>query len=339
MNSEELDSRAKLLARVSELLDDLGPFTSATPREDKWRTTEQLAHELELFGSDETDRIDQVLRGHEAECLERLERGLPAEEAVIRRAKYPDRTTALPLWGSVKHLGPPWVGHRPDRTDPPDDVPASLRVRNSAPQVFLSHTHQDVSLALRLAEALAAMEIGSWRFETHIDQRGVIADCVKHAIDETACLVALVTRHSIASLWVLTELQTSLRAGVPVALVVNTDDALLLQLLQTVRFPDIEWRNDFYLPVKYDQEIAALLEQDYAARETESRAKRYRNQMHDFLATLPLYLGSIPPGKEERVWRAALSFPRLPAEWSGVVKLGELAELRSRIDEHASGSC
>jgi hypothetical protein len=58
--------------------------------------------------------------------------------------------------------------------------------------VFLSHTHQDVNLALLLAETLAEMGIGSWRFETHIDQREDIADCVREAITEADGLDGLV---------------------------------------------------------------------------------------------------------------------------------------------------
>jgi len=55
----------KLLARVATLLDNLGPFTDKTRREDKWRTTEQIANELELFGKKNIDHLDQVLRKHE----------------------------------------------------------------------------------------------------------------------------------------------------------------------------------------------------------------------------------------------------------------------------------
>ena len=134
------------------------------------------------------------------------------------------------LWGSVEHHGQPWLGNRPDRTDPPDEIPQALVLRDDAPQVFLSHAQRDTALSLRVAEALARMAVGCWRFETHIDQRGNIADCVKQALDEAAGLVALVTRYSIASLWVLTELHTCLRAGRTVALVVASEDSLLLQL-------------------------------------------------------------------------------------------------------------
>lgn len=97
--------------------------------------------------------------------------------------------------------------------------------------MFLSHAGDDASTALRLAESLAAMRVGVWRFETHIEQRGDIAECVHSAIAESDALLGLVTRTSIASLWVLTELHTSLKMEKTVALVVDADDPLLLQLL------------------------------------------------------------------------------------------------------------
>jgi hypothetical protein len=336
MNSEERDP--KLLASVAALLDKLGPFTSKTRREDKWRTTDQIANELGLFCANEIDHLNQVLREHEARCLKRSENG-PPPEAVIRRAKYPDRTTALPLWGSITRHG--WIGNRPDRSDPPDDIPCSLRVPDTSPHVFLSHTHQDVDLALRLAEAFAAMQIGSWRFETHILQREDIADCVRKAIAETACLVALATRYSIASLWVLTELETALKARVPVVLVVDTDDALLLKLLESVRFPHLPPNGNVDNSVEYCRGVISPLNRDYALRETKSsRAGRYANQVHDFLSTLPGYLSSILPGTTQRVWRPALAFPQLPARWSGaVIKLGDLQELHGRIKEKESNVC
>ena len=329
MNSNELVPEAELLGRVVALLEDLGPFSANARREDKWRTTEQIANELDLFGAAAVDHLDRVLREHEAYCLVLLEEGLPSR-SVIRRAKYPDRTTALPLWGSVKHHGPPWRGHRPDRYDPPEDIPSFLAVPESAPHVFLSHTHQDSELALRLAKALASMEIGAWRFETHIEQQEDIADCVRDAILEAAALVALVTRHSIASLWVLTELHTSLETGQAVILVIDADDPLLLRLFQSVRFPNPD--EDFDLSVEYDREVLRNLKVEYSVGQTESRVERYEKQAGEFLATLPRYLGNVPPKCTKRVWRAAIAFPHVPSRWSAFIKLASLPELPKRLE-------
>jgi TIR domain-containing protein len=322
-------SDAELLAAAAALLDRL-EFTRDTPREQRWRTTEQLANELEPCDREALDRLERVLREHEARCLERMERGL-APDALIRRAKYPDRTTALPLWGSVKHHGPPWPGQRPDRDDELEALSAALRVPDGAPRVFLSHTHHDADLALRVAEALAKMGIGSWRFESHIERREDIADCVRKAIYETAATAALVTRHSIASLWVLTELHTRLTARGMIVLLVDAADQELLRLLESVKFnyPD----GQFDTSVKYETGAVNRLQEDYAHRESASRVERYSKQVGDFLASLPAYLRAAPGDSGTRDWRPLLAFPHPPAKWTGQVRIGALGELPAILTE------
>jgi hypothetical protein len=326
-------SQEELLLRVARLLDAIGPFPYGASRDEKWRTTDQLVNELGLSGGNAIGRLDQMLRHHEAEGLERLEMGL-SPERVIRRAKYPDRTTALPLWGSTIHHGQPWIGHRPDRGDPADDLPLNLTVPEDAPHVFLSHSIDDASTALRLSQALSAMRIGCWRFETHIDQHGDIADCVRIAISKAEALVALVTRTSIASLWVLTELHTSLEAQKTVALVVDSNDLLLLQLLESARFPHPN--EDFDFSVEYDRDIVRLLSQDYAKRQSQSRANRYETQVGEFMTSLPLYLGSLLPNGH-RAWRPALAFPSPPLRWTGFITFASLQDLLRRLQNGPNG--
>ena len=45
MDRELSKETEELLVNVAKLLDDLWPFTQETRREDKWRTTEQIANE------------------------------------------------------------------------------------------------------------------------------------------------------------------------------------------------------------------------------------------------------------------------------------------------------
>jgi hypothetical protein len=321
------ESDTKLLERVAALLDSL-PSAPDSTRVDKWRTTDQIANELQLFGWEAVDRLERLLRKHEAQGLELMKNGAEPNR-MIRRAKYPDRTTALPLWGSTRNLGQPWSGHRPDRSDPPQDSSARLVVPPESPHVFLSHTHDDAFIALGVAEELAAMTIGSWRFETDIEQRGDIADCVRGAIAEADALVAFVSRSSIASLWVLTELHSALAANKTVILVVDANDPVLLRLLETAHFhnPDC----DFDMSVEYDRGTVQLLKQDYSRRQTRGRTDRYEAQVHDFMATLPRYLGSVLPGRR-RVWRSALAYPQRPAHWSGFLALDSLRDLPKRLE-------
>lgn len=310
-----------LLARSADLLDALGPFASGTRRADKWRTTEQLAHALadRLRRDVNLDRLDALLRRHETEARTRLVNGQPAA-ARIRRATYPDRTTALPLWGSTSHHGQPWVGQAlPERMDPPDDVPSDLRVDASRPRVFLSHAQHDVARVVEIARELASMEIGTWMFETDIGYRGNIAACVREAIGAATACASLVTRVSIASLWVLTELHTALQCGKPVWLIVDTSDAVLMRLLASLQYHHPEAMFD--TTVACDQDALEELGLDYARRNSSSRAARYQPQVRDFLATVPLYLSGRP----------ALAHPAVPDAWQGPVPFAPLTDLRTRI--------
>jgi len=173
------------------------------------------------------------------------------------------------------------------------------------------------------------MGVGSWRFQTHIEQRGDIAECVRVAISDADALVALVTRTSIASLWVLTELHTSLEKQKTVILVVDTSDALLLRLLESARFPHPD--GNFDQTVEYDRNVVKLLSQEYAERQSQSREDRFEAQVKDFMATLPLYLGSVS-SDGHRIWRPALAFPLPPPlQWSGFIALDSLRDLPGRL--------
>jgi hypothetical protein len=317
------DADRELLKKVAAYLTDLGPFDPGARRHEKWRTTEQLAAELRETTCSHVrlDELDRVLGVHEAAVRSRLERGLlPA--AQVRRATYPDRTTALHLWGSTKHHGQPWLTQAPvTRMDDPTDLPAELRVADAAPHVFLSHTQRDGALALDLAHSLASLGIGSWMFESHIEERGPIAQCVRKAIAETAGCLALVTRESIASLWVLTELHTALEGGRPVSLVVDATDEMLLQLLESVRFS--HERRAIDSDVKYDEAVLQAMHVDYARCSSATRASRYVQQARDFLATLPVYLSG----------GGAFALPGAPASWHGTIAWLHLRELPGRLSQ------
>lgn len=112
------------------------------------------------------------------------------------------------------------MDHRGLETDPTDAIRRamflllfwSLMTRRTSS--CLTRTRIPIS-ALRLAETLADMGIGSWMFETKINLRSDIADSVREAVTRAEAVVVLVTRQSIASLWVLTEMHTCLKVGWP----------------------------------------------------------------------------------------------------------------------------
>ena len=317
-------SEPEIIAQVTTLVDNLGPFPPKALRRDMWRTTEQLTYELVRLGFEvRLDDVDQALRRYEAAYRDRLENGA-SPEADVRRATYPDRTTALPLWGSTKHHGQPWRDQAaPERLDSPQATPPAEGLGDSAPHVFLSHTHTDALLAGQLTSLLAQKGIGAWMFESDIEYRGPIAKCVRAAIEKSACCIGLLTRTSIASLWVLTELHTALECKKPVVLVIDVADGLLLDLLRSVRIQNPEGPFDF--GVLKDEGIVRIVDKlhaDYCLHETESRSNRYVSQVRDFLATLPAYLAGRP----------ALGFPHVPPDWSGKFAIDGIESLLDRCN-------
>lgn len=312
------ENDSHIIDQVAVILRAIGPFAKDAPRKDKWRTVEQLTYLLRRDGNEmNVDELDCLLLRYEESYRERMKNGLPPA-AKIRRAVYPDRTTALSLWGSTEYLKQPWP-EQPgaERADPPGDLPTSLHVPEKAPRVFLSHAHRDVQLAIRLAEALAKRGIGAWMYETDVEYRGNIAECVRLAIKSTACCVALATRDSIASLWLLTELHTAVKLGRPVALVIDSADALLLDLLRSLEFNNPE--AEFDHSVEFSPDVLDSLDADYSQRESPTRAARYKGQVRDFLITLPLYL--------DHLNRPALAFPDTPPEWAGPIRLATVDDL------------
>jgi hypothetical protein len=315
-------SDVKLISEIADLLDALGPIPDGAPREQKWRTTDQIANALagrhgQLVS---LERVDHLLRGYEDEYRERMKAGLPPR-ARFRRASYPDRTTVLPLWGSTVYHGPPWLEQsEPERIDPADDVPPALRVSDDAPRMFLSHTGRDSALAARLAVSLAELDIGIWMFETQIEQGEVIAACVRAGLDACKGCIALVTRDSMASLWVLTELDTALCRLGRIVPIVDSTDADLLQLLQSLRFtsPTAGYPVG---PNEYDPTALERLRASYSEHASPSRAARYTQQVLSFLGAFPRYLGGEP----------ALALPTMPHSWVGTFQLAPISDLCRRL--------
>ena len=328
MDSEVHILENRLFERVVKILKDLGPFSADALRNEKWRTTEQLAYELGLFDKYNIDFLEKILKDHESKAIERLHNGL-TPNALLRSAKYPDRTSALTLWGSVEYHGQPWLEKQPYRMDQPDDIPETLFVDNDAPAAFLSHTCQDKNLAINLAEELAKREIRSWMYETHIQHRGIIAECVRKAIRESDCILNLVTRDSIASLWILTELHTAVEGNKPVALILNSDDIQLLELFESVRFQNPD--EDFDHSVECNWDILEILKKEYSRHQGKSRSDRYKDQAKDFLKTLPMYLRIISPDTGQKILGPAYSFPNLPSSWCGAFTLCSLEEFLNKF--------
>jgi hypothetical protein len=166
------------------------------------------------------------------------------------------------------------------------------------------------------------MGIGTWMFETNVGYGQNIANCVRNAMRECSCCVVLVTRESIVSLWILTELHNALNVGRPCIVVFDASDDLLLRLLRSLAFRDLSGMFDTL--VQYDKQIVVGLRSAYASHPRhESRVDRYESQVHDFLASLPLYLNHLT--------QPAFAFPNLPQTWSGPLLLSDFGKIEELI--------
>jgi hypothetical protein len=76
------------------------------------------------------------------------------------------------------------------------------------------------------------MQSAAWVFETNVGYGQKISRSVGNAIKGCSCCIAFVTRRSIASLRVLTELHNTLSLGKLCLLVLDASDDLLVELIK-----------------------------------------------------------------------------------------------------------
>jgi len=76
--------------------------------------------------------------------------------------------------------------------------------------VFLSHSHADRHLAIRLAETLRSHNIPTWYSERHIAAAEQWVDQIGVALDRCDWFVVLLTPAAVASKWVKRELTYAL---------------------------------------------------------------------------------------------------------------------------------
>jgi hypothetical protein len=330
MKATETPRNAELMASIVAILGSLGPFDPEGPREAKWRTTEQLANAVseQLEHAVTVDMVDALLTAHEAEGMLRLNAGLPADRDV-RRATYPDRTTVLPLWGSTVHHGQPWLGQPSAILADRSDAEGSAASPNcDAPVAFLSYSSRDARLAANVAERLTLAGLRTWRYEASILPGENIARAVREALVGARWFFALLTRTSIASLWVLSELHTALMAAKAIRLIVDAEDATLTRLLQSGAFPHVPalpltpvTATAFPLDMSVEYDLACVDEMyaSYAELESATRTARYRVRVHEFLATLPAYVSGQP----------LIMYPAPPQMWRGPLPTLSIQDIRN----------
>lgn len=275
-----------LMVVIAEYLESLGPFPEGAIRADKWRTTEQLLHELNPKGWSLIELDEELLR-REMAWEERLAQGLQPNTR-IRRAYYPDRTTVLPLWGATKWLKPPTPGMSRRRVDQPQDLPEDLQTAEGSPTVFLSYSSTDRDLSMQIARETARLGLTPWMFETHIDHYGDIPKSVQAAIRKAECLISVVTRRSLASLWMLTELHSAYEMGKSLVMIIDANDDDLVHLFRSIK-QQKEPDEVFDHGVQYCEAVVTDMAEDYGFVRDLDKATTYRQRVHDFLASIPMY--------------------------------------------------
>jgi len=93
-----------------------------------------------------------------------------------------------------------WLGSLP-----PKPVPAKPASRFHT--VFISHSHQDFDLVVRLDAALRARGVRTWFSHNDLDAGTKIHEGIFSAIDSFDRVIVVLSEHSMKSQWVKTELQ------------------------------------------------------------------------------------------------------------------------------------
>jgi len=210
------------IERLIEELARLPDRTTQKERHQSWMTAEQILEWWKTWS--ETDytvvELDKELRGLWSKT----------DNFPLRPAKYPSRIGISRLWGHIKNV-----------TEGPSDIRDTLMgvplefegisLNADAPTVFVSHSFHDVHLASRIRLLLSLNGLRAWLAEAELETRGLIFEGVKEAVDSSAAVVGIFTKHSICAPWFITEIFHSSTLGKPVILAVDSTDKELMSLL------------------------------------------------------------------------------------------------------------
>src|SRR5262249_50252761 len=138
----------------------------------------------------------------------------------------------------------------------------------NAPQVFVSYSFRDMHLAARMRLTLGR-EYGfrPWLASEMLEKEGLIFEGVRAALESSAWILILLTRHSLGSAWIDTEVNTALglsrvedsivsdnRMKKPVVFVADANDSDLLNVLGSLS-PD---RDVMFAPGYLDPLLVAF---------------------------------------------------------------------------------
>jgi len=124
------------------------------------------------------------------------------------------------------------------------------------PQVFLSHNWEDKGMARLLASRLSGRGIGVWLDEAEIKLGDSLIEKIRAGLDQVDYVVALLSRSSLASMWVAKELDVAMNQEIEnrrvKVLPIRLDDSDLPGFLKGKLYADLR------SPDKLDSVVAMI---------------------------------------------------------------------------------
>lgn len=88
------------------------------------------------------------------------------------------------------------------RAAPGGEIPTPFEPSRERPRAFISGSYQEMELLRRIAAIAASVGFDTWFAETQISVGDTIADTISKAIDETDCMIVVMSQGASESSWV-----------------------------------------------------------------------------------------------------------------------------------------
>ena len=205
---------------MSSLIDDVIAVLDRVKKW-KWRTTRGLEEELRLSSG----TLFPVLEEHANQ-----------KNRKIRYHRYPSRNLEV-LWGLVTRVGE-------DPNLPPirrATYPSGDSTRGVGPLIFVSHSHSDESVAVKIGQILIESGAQPWLFEMKIEEDQPIIHAVHESIQNCDGAVVYISSPALGSLWVHKEFGRALNeVNASVLVVLDGSDPQLVDAFQNSDFDEVE---------------------------------------------------------------------------------------------------
>ncbi|MEO8414335.1 MAG: toll/interleukin-1 receptor domain-containing protein [Ginsengibacter sp.] len=273
----------EFIKELETKLKSLPSLTVDVEREERWMTAEQIRDWAGIANSPED--IDQFLCDQWQ--LGRLK--------YIRPAKHPHRSKLVTLWGHIENVWPIDPSQfQISRLDEPMQL-ERFELPGDAPQIFVSYSSIDLDLVKQLRKQLAIKGFQTWLYISEIKRNNYIIDNVSSGIKKCMAAIGFITRSSIGSAWVYSELEMAVNEINHVYALFDTSDHALMRLLESF-VPGT--------PSLYNLDLIQPLTDAYLEKGIEHNIEGYRNSIGNLLNSLGHYTEKV-------------MFPNYPPEWNG----------------------